>query len=106
MKPSRLKAHLDKVHVDKRDKPIAFFKKQKEDFEARNTITKMFHASNQSLDNNVLASYNISLLIAKVGKSHDIGERLVIPCIREYLQTVMEKPASTLSVSSLQSACC
>jgi hypothetical protein len=101
MKPSRLKAHLEKIHPDKKEKPIAFFKKLREDFQHRNTITKMFNASNQTLNDNVLASYNISLLIAKASESHDIGERLVIPSIREYLETVLKKPSSAASVSLL-----
>jgi hypothetical protein len=99
MKPSRLVLHLQKIHPDKKDKPLTFFNKLKEDFQGRNTITKMFSTSNQSLNDSVLASYNISLLIAKNGKSHDIGERLILPCIKEYIETVMKNPGSTVQVS-------
>lgn len=99
MKPSRLISHLQRMHSDKQDKPIPFFKKLKDDFEGRNTITKMFTASKETYDDGVLASYNMSLLIAKNGKAHDIGERLILPCIREYMEIVLKKPAGTMKVS-------
>ena len=37
------------------------------------------------------ASYNISLLIARSGKSHTIGEELILPAVREVLHTVAHK---------------
>ena len=44
------------------------------------------------------ASYNNSLLIAKSGKPHTIGEELIIPAVREVLSTVLHKsPHATLS---------
>ena len=39
------------------------------------------------------ASYNISLLIAKSGKPHTIGEQLILPAIAEVLNNVLQKPA-------------
>jgi zinc finger BED domain-containing protein 5/7/8/9 len=94
MKPSRLMQHLEKIHLDKKDKPLSFFKSLKDDFGKRKTIPTMFSALNKNMDDNVLASFNMSLLIAKTGKSHDIGERLIIPCIKEYLSTVLKKPST------------
>jgi hypothetical protein len=38
------------------------------------------------------ASYNISLLIAKSGKPHTIGEELILPAVSEVLSTVLHKP--------------
>ncbi|XP_055924696.1 zinc finger BED domain-containing protein 5-like [Argiope bruennichi] len=37
-------------------------------------------------------SYNISLLIAKSGKPHTIGEELILPAIEEVIKTVLHKP--------------
>ncbi|XP_055943491.1 zinc finger BED domain-containing protein 5-like [Argiope bruennichi] len=51
----------------------------------------MFVSTSQSNDDGLRASYNISLLIAKSGKPHTIGEEL-IPTIEEVLQTVLHKP--------------
>ena len=54
------------------------------------------------------ASYNISLLIAKKGQSHTIGEKLIIPPVREVIETVMKEDSSsvlkclTLSNSTVQ----
>lgn len=38
-------------------------------------------------------SYNISLLIAKSGKPHTIGEQLILPAIEEALKAVLHRPA-------------
>ena len=58
-------------------------------------------------------SYKISLLIAKSGKPHTIGEELILPAMREFLETyrssiTLRKPADqmiravSLSNSSVQ----
>jgi len=44
----------------------------------------------------LFASYNISLMIAKSGKPHTIGEELIIPAISEVIRTVLHKPASDI----------
>ncbi|CAK1578526.1 unnamed protein product [Parnassius mnemosyne] len=52
----------------------------------------MFALTSQSNDDGLRASYNISLLIAKSGKSHTIGGELILPVIEEVLKTVLHKP--------------
>ena len=43
------------------------------------------------IDDDILcASYNISLLIAKVGRAHTIGETLISPVILEVTTTVLK----------------
>ena len=47
-------------------------------------------------DDGLVASYKISLLIAKCGKPHTIGEKLILPAIREVISTVMHQDASSV----------
>ncbi|CAH1995886.1 unnamed protein product [Acanthoscelides obtectus] len=54
----------------------------------------MFASTSQRNDDGLRASYNIS--IAKSGKPHTIGEKLIFPAIEEVLKTVLHKPASDI----------
>ncbi|KAI6653976.1 SCAN domain-containing protein 3 [Oopsacas minuta] len=47
-------------------------------------------------DDGLVASHNISLLIAKCGKPHTIDENLILPAIREAISTVMHQDASSV----------
>ena len=49
----------------------------------------MFTSSSKNSDDGLKASYNISLLIAKAGKSHTIGEELILPAVKEVIKTVL-----------------
>ncbi|CAH1990456.1 unnamed protein product, partial [Acanthoscelides obtectus] len=60
----------------------------------RPTLDRMFASTSQRYDDGLRASYNISLLIAKSGKPHTIGEKLILPAVEEVLKTVLHKPAS------------
>ncbi|GBP84152.1 SCAN domain-containing protein 3 [Eumeta japonica] len=51
----------------------------------------MFASTSQSNDDGLRASYNISLLIAKSGKPHTIGEQLILPAVEAVLKTVLHK---------------
>ena len=91
MKPSRLLEHLTKIHSDKADKNISYFQSLREKFQKRKTIGNMFSNTSQQSTDGLRASYNISLLIARSGKPHTIGEELILPAIREVLHTVVHK---------------
>ncbi|GBP39327.1 hypothetical protein EVAR_24307_1 [Eumeta japonica] len=52
-------------------------------YEKRPTMHSMFASTSQSNDDGLRASYNISLLIAKSGKPHTIGEQLILPAVEE-----------------------
>ncbi|GFT31228.1 protein ZBED8 [Trichonephila clavipes] len=54
----------------------------------------MFASTLQRDDTGLQTSYNISLLIAKFGKSHKIGEKLILPAVEEVLKTVIPKSSS------------
>ncbi|KRZ51740.1 Exocyst complex component 3 [Trichinella nativa] len=98
MKPSRLLEHWRKVHEDKAKKDFHFetFNFQSFKFHARPTLTTMFSSAAQQESDGMKASYNISLLIAKTGKPHTIGEELILPAVSEVLHTVLHKPATDI----------
>lgn len=96
MKPSRLKDHLNKIHNDKKDNNLSYFQKLKENFIKQPTLAKLFSSSVQQDGDGLLASYNISLMIAKSGKPHTIGEELIMPAISEVIRTVLHKPVSDI----------
>ncbi|CAH1983840.1 unnamed protein product [Acanthoscelides obtectus] len=59
-------------------------------------MDRTFASTSQTNDDGLRASYNISLLIAKSGKPHTIGEKLILPAVEEVLKTVLHKPASDI----------
>ncbi|CAH1987300.1 unnamed protein product [Acanthoscelides obtectus] len=62
----------------------------------RPTLDRMFASTSQRNDDDLRTSYNISLLIAKSGKPHTIGEKLILPAVEEVFKTVLHKPASDI----------
>ena len=62
----------------------------------RNTLSDMFKKGNTKSKDGMLASYNISKLIAKDGKPHSIGETLILPAISEVISTVMNQNAAEI----------
>jgi len=93
MKPSKLEDHLKRCHPEKTRKELKYFQTLKEKFQKRPTMDSMFAATLKKDDDGLRASYNISLLIAKSGKPHTIGEQLILPAIEEVLKTVLHRPA-------------
>lgn len=93
MKPSKLEDHLRRCYPDKTSKDLTYFKTLKEKLQKKTTVGSMFASTSKRRDDGLRASYNISLLIAKSGKSHTIGEQLILPAIEEVLKTVLHKPA-------------
>ena len=93
MKLSRLKDHLSRIHPDKVDKPIAFFQALKEDH-ARSTIRNVFARKGDQNVKGLIASYKVSLLIAKKGLPFTVGESLLVPAVKEIISTVMEKDSA------------
>ncbi|XP_060873308.1 zinc finger BED domain-containing protein 5-like [Metopolophium dirhodum] len=83
MKPSRLKEHLQKVHPDKQNKDLSFFTNIRDKFLKAPSVSGLFAGSSKQCDDGLIASYNISKLIAKSGKAHTIGEELILPAVKE-----------------------
>ncbi|KFD61061.1 hypothetical protein M514_08427, partial [Trichuris suis] len=77
-------------------------------FEKRMTLPRMVTERSKTLDKGIIASYEISQLIAKTGNCHNIGESLILPAVstvisamttinaREILQSI---PLSNSTVS-------
>ena len=61
----------------------------------------MFASSSQHSFDGLLASYNLSLMIAKKGKPHMIGEELILPAVKEVLNTVLHYKASSSVIKSI-----
>ncbi|CAH2011758.1 unnamed protein product [Acanthoscelides obtectus] len=95
MKPSKLQDYLRRCHPDKTEKGLKYFQTLKDKFQKKPTLDKMFASTSQRNDDGLRASYNI-LLIAKSGKPHTIGEKLILPAVEEVLKTVLHKPASDI----------
>ncbi|GFU72496.1 zinc finger BED domain-containing protein 5 [Trichonephila clavipes] len=93
MKPSKLEDHLRRYHPDKRSKDLKYFQILKEKLQKRPTMDRLFASNSQRDDNGLQASYDISLLIAKSGKLHIIGEELILPAVEVVLKTVIHKSA-------------
>ncbi|GBP32108.1 Zinc finger BED domain-containing protein 5 [Eumeta japonica] len=95
MKPSKLEDHLRRS--DKIGKDIKYFQTLKEKYEKRPTVHSMFSSTSESNDEGLRASCNISFLIAKSGKPHNIGEQLILPaveeveCLDEDIQTYVQQ---------------
>uniref|UniRef100_A0A5S6QJ57 BED-type domain-containing protein n=1 Tax=Trichuris muris TaxID=70415 RepID=A0A5S6QJ57_TRIMR len=78
MKPSRLKKHLAKVHPDKAGKEFNYFKSLCEKFGERSTLSSMFSSRTALQMVGLRASFNISLMIARSGEAHTIGEEFFL----------------------------
>ncbi|CAH1986549.1 unnamed protein product [Acanthoscelides obtectus] len=96
MKPSKLQDHLRRCHPDKTEKDLKYFQTLKDKFQKRPTLDRMFPSTSQRNDDGLRASYNISLLIAKSGIPHTIGEKLIFLAVEDVLKTVLHKPASDI----------
>ncbi|KAK2709285.1 hypothetical protein QYM36_013075 [Artemia franciscana] len=81
IKPSKLKIHLEKKNIGKKDKPVEYFKKLCDDFQKRRTVSQAFDNKVSKMSDGFLASYEISKIIAKASKPHNIGETVILPTV-------------------------
>jgi len=61
-------------------------------------LVNIFSTTSKQDDDGLRASYNIFLLIAKTGKPHTIGVKLILPAINEVINTVLHKPAFDIKI--------
>uniref|UniRef100_A0A8C7WYZ7 DUF4371 domain-containing protein n=1 Tax=Oryzias sinensis TaxID=183150 RepID=A0A8C7WYZ7_9TELE len=82
MKPAKLKRHLETKHTEYQGKPIGFFERKRDELKKHMMKeTSQFFAPGENAKATE-ASYKVSLLIAKAGKPHSIGENLVKPAAK------------------------
>lgn len=106
MKPSKLERHLTTKHAEYKSKPIDFFKnKSKQLLMSKSVMTKI-STGNQNKQATI-ASYELSLLIAKKGVSHTIGEEIILPAAKivsdnlfgeKYSKLIKDIPLSNTTV--------
>ena len=101
MKAGRLEAHLRVKHPNNSNSDLEYFNSLKQKFNSRSKITTLFLAQNTSHNRTLEASYEISLLIAKHGKNHTIGEELIKPAISVFMKTVLQKDDKDVSAMPL-----
>ncbi|XP_028968917.1 SCAN domain-containing protein 3-like [Galendromus occidentalis] len=88
MRSCRLQHHLKSKHPQKAASPLEYFESLKESFENRPRVGSLFANSRSAAIRVQRASYEISLLIAKTGNNHSVGEQLIKPAIATFLKTV------------------
>ncbi|VVC39621.1 Ribonuclease H-like domain,HAT, C-terminal dimerisation domain,Domain of unknown function DUF4371 [Cinara cedri] len=99
MKPSLLKRHQLSKHPETENKPIEFFQRKVTIFRKESKCMSSFTNFNENI---VKASYLASLIIAKDGKPHAIGETLVLPAAKEIVRCVLgDKAAKEIEKVSL-----
>ncbi|XP_072392488.1 protein FAM200B-like [Diabrotica undecimpunctata] len=89
MKPPRLMDHLKRIHPEKSDRPVQYFAKLKAKYERRVTVGSLIAKATKKNDKDLLASYKVSFLIAKSGKPHTIGGELILPAVKEIVDTML-----------------
>ncbi|KAE9542272.1 hypothetical protein AGLY_003399 [Aphis glycines] len=99
MKPSRMKEHLMKKHSDKSNKNILYFSDLKNKFEKQKTISGLFNKTHLNNDKGLFVSYKVSLLVAKCGKPHTIGEKLILFAVETILKSM-----TSLNVTDITSS--
>ncbi|KAK9407781.1 hypothetical protein NXF25_006555 [Crotalus adamanteus] len=80
-------------HPNDKDKPIEYFQEKyfHKKFQNRSTIIASFKKQHAANEDGLITTYCISQLIAKSGKSYNIGETVIIPSIKEFISTVMHQ---------------
>ena len=99
MKPSKLKIHLEKKHIGKKDKPVEYFKKLHDDFQKRKTVPQVFANKVSKMSDGFVASYEIRKIIAKAGKPHNTVETVILPAVSAIISSVMKQNAIEITNS-------
>ncbi|XP_072401098.1 zinc finger MYM-type protein 6-like [Diabrotica undecimpunctata] len=88
MKPPRLMDHLKRIHPEKSDRPVQYFAELEAKYERRVTVGLLIAKATKKNDKGLLAFYKVSFLIAKSSKPHTIGGELILPAVKEIVDTM------------------
>ena len=101
MKLSRHFQHLAKIHFDRAEKDAAFFQSLQRQFQKmKNGWYHVFKLIPKS-DNGLLASYDLSFIIARKSKSCTVGKEIILPSVEEVLDTVLHHKTSSAVIQSI-----
>ena len=96
MKPSKLKRHQYTKHAATISHDRSFFLRKKELYLSNQSadIVNLFTKKARDVDNAVIASFNVSLAIAKAKKPHTIAEKLIKPCCIDIVGTMLSESSA------------
>ena len=101
MKPTHLKRHMETKHRSDSGKPVEFFRRRRDELN-RGRLVLRSHAGSEAVTKATVASFEVSLLIARCGRYHHISETLVKPAINDVTAIMLgEKSKSVVSKVSL-----
>ena len=90
LRPCKLKIHLD----TKKKSTMRIFQKLLNDFQARKIVFQVFN--NKFSTASLPASYEISKIIAKAEKLHNIGETVILPAVSIIIPKIMKQNPSEI----------
>lgn len=102
MKLSKMEDHLSRQHTDKIGKHLSFREALQEKLEKRLSIGSMFASSSMQVVDDLRASYKTSLLIAKSGNLHTIGEQLFSALMAEVINNVLHTHGIIKRINSFE----
>ena len=89
MKHAKLKQHFESKHKEYMGKPIGSFERKWDELkkQMKKEPSQFFLAGENAMTTD--ASYDISLMIAKLGKSHSLGEKFVKPAAKRISELLL-----------------
>lgn len=90
MKPNLLQRHF-KNHPEYHNKPLDFFQRKKEEYEAEKRQAKKCYFTPKS---SLKASFVAAEFIAKAKKPYSIGQELVLPCTKAIVKEMLGEQAA------------
>ena len=88
LKPTKLKRHLDTLHLETANKPLDFFQRKAQEIKSSADV---LHRNVTLNDKAQLASYMVSYRVATEKQSHTIAEKIILPAAMDMVSTVIDE---------------